>query len=114
MLPGQMNLLKNKIKALEPLLRTFLLDTPENWSIPANFFASAHNTQPILHLQTSAFEKVFHTHPRIPLNFRINLPRNSFLQCTAQYCSELPPHSHYYSPDSYPLFQRTMLKPIFT
>ena len=31
-------------------LRMFLIDTPENWSIPVRFLAYAHNTQPLSHM----------------------------------------------------------------
>ena len=55
---------------------------------------------------------MFHTRPRIPLTFDLNLNRNSSKTCISQYCSQLPEHSHYDKTDVNPLFFKTLSKPI--
>ena len=52
--------------------------------------------------------------PRIPLSFQLHFSRNSLPECTAQYCSDMSPHSHYQSTDINPLFHSIKLKPIST
>ena len=53
---------------------------------------------------------MFHTRPRIPLTFDLNLNRNSSKTCISQYCSQLPEHSHYDRTDLNPLFYKTLSK----
>ena len=65
-------------------LKMFLHDTPRNWSIQVHFFAYARVTQPLLHLQNSRYEMVFHSQLHIPMNFQLCLSRNSFRECTAE------------------------------
>ena len=40
-------LVEEQNKSLGTHLRSFLHDTPENWSIQVQYFACAHNTQPL-------------------------------------------------------------------
>ena len=54
-------------------------------------YAYAHNTTPLSQLKLSPYQIVFHTHPRIPLTFSLNLPRNASKNCIATYCESLPP-----------------------
>ena len=91
----------------------FLHVTPDNRSDQVDFLFM-HNTQPLSHLLISPKEIVFHTQLRNPLNFHLNHYRNQFREITAQYCSNLHPHSHYQSTDIKPLINSFMLKPIFT
>ena len=95
-------------------LRKILHDIAENLSIQVYLFAYTHNTQPFSHLHISPNEIVFHTQPRIPLNFQINVSRNSFRECTVQDGFDLPPHSHYQSIDKSPLFHSIMLQTVPT
>ena len=101
-------------KNLGTQLRMFLYDTSENWSTQVQFFAYAHNTQPLSHLNVYPHEVVLHMKPRIPLNFNLNLTSNHKPDCTAQYCSSLPPHSHFKPTDFNPLFYSALLKPVST
>ena len=93
-------------------LRMFLHNTPENWAFQVHMYAYAHNSQPISELNVSPYEIVFHTRPRIPLTFDLNLNRNSSKTCISQFCSRLPEHSHYDKTDLNPLFYKTISKPI--
>ena len=95
-------------------LRLFFMILLKTGQHKYNFFAYAHNTQPLSHLNVSPHEIVLHTKPRIPLNFNLNLTRNYKRECTANYCSSLPPHSHYKPTDLNPLFHSALLKPIST
>ena len=58
----------------------FSHDTPEKCSIQVHFLAYAHNTQPLSHLEFSIHEIVFHTQPRIPLNFHFKLFEIGFVK----------------------------------
>ena len=58
-------------------------------------YAYAHNSQPLSELNLSPYEIVFHTIPRIPTNFELNLQRDTYRNCTSQYCQGLPLHTHY-------------------
>ena len=91
-----------------------LHDTPENWSIQVHFFAYAQNTQPLPQLHNSQFEIVFHTQAHLPLILQLNLPRKSFRECPAQFCSQLTPHSQNQSTDLYLQFRSIMSKPVST
>ena len=75
--PGTNGLVENQNKNLGTHFRRFLQNTPENWSTQVHMYAYAHNSQPISELNLSAYEIVFHTIPRIPINFELNLQRNS-------------------------------------
>ena len=89
----------------------FSHDISENWSIQVHFFAYAHNTASLAHLHISSYETFFHRQPRIPRKFKKTLFRNQFSECTAKYCSDSPPHSHFQSIDVNSLFHSPMLKP---
>ena len=88
-------------------LRMFLHNTPQDW-------AYAHNSQPLLEFNDSPYEIVFHTRPRIPLTFDLNLNRNSSKTCISQYCSQLPEQSHYDKTDLNPFFYKNSFKPYTT
>ena len=53
-------------------------------------YAYAHNTTPLSQLELSPYQIIFHTHPRIPLTFSLNLHRDSSNNCIATYCDSLP------------------------
>ena len=75
-------------------------------------YAYAHNSQLISELNVSPYEIVFHTRPRIPLTFDLNLNCNNSKTCISQYCSQLPVHSHYDKTDLNPFFYKTLSKPV--
>ena len=54
-------------------LRMFLHYTPNDWAFQVHMYAYAHNSQPLSELSISPHEIVFHTRPRIPLTFDLNL-----------------------------------------
>ena len=58
-------------------LRIFLQNHPTNWSFQTQMYAYAHNTTPLSQLKLSSYQIAFHTHPRIPLTFSLNLPRDA-------------------------------------
>ena len=93
-------------------LRMFLHDTPKGWAFIVHMYAYEHNSQPLSELNVSSHEIVFHTLPRIPLTFDLNLNRNTSKTCISTYCSHLPEHSHYDKTDLNPFFYRTLSKPI--
>ena len=93
-------------------LRIFLHDTPKDWAFQVHMNAYAHNSQPLSELNISPIQIVFHTRPRIPLTFDLNLNRNTSKQCTSKYCSQLPAHSRYDKTDLCPFFYRTLPKTI--
>ena len=93
-------------------LRMFLRDTPKDWAFQVHMYAYAHNSQPLSELNISPHEIVFHTRPRIPLTFDLNLTRDTFKKFISRYCSQLPEHSHYNKTDPNPFFYRTLSKPI--
>ena len=72
-------------------------------------YAYAHTTTTttLSQLKLSPYQIVFHTHPRIPLTFSLNLPRESPKSCKASYCDSLPPHTHYSLKDLNPFFLLT-------
>ena len=104
--------LKYKIEISEHTFVCFLHNTPEDWAFQVHMYAYAHNSQPISELNVSPYEIVFHTRPRIPLTFDLNLNRNTSKTCISQYCSQLPEHSCYDKTDLNPFFYKTLSKPI--
>ena len=80
--------------------------------IQVHIDAYAHNSQPFSELSISPHEIVFHTRPRIPLTFDLNLNRDTSKTCISRYCSQLPEHSHYDKSDLNPVFYRTLSKAI--
>ena len=93
-------------------LRMFLHDTPKDWAFQVHMLAYAHNSQPLSELNIAPHEIVFHTRPRIPLTFVLNLIRDTSKTCISRYCSQLPEQSHYDKTDLNPFFYRTLSKPI--
>ena len=51
-------------------------------------YAYAHNSQPLSEHIVSPHEIVFHTQPRIPLTFDLNLNRNASKLCVSEFCSQ--------------------------
>ena len=90
----------------------FLHDTPKDWAFQVLMYAYAHNSQPLSELNISPHEIVFHTRPRIPLAFDLNLNQDTSKTCISRYCSQLPEHSHYDKSDLNPFFYKTLSKPI--
>ena len=75
-------------------LRMFLHDIPKDWAFQVHVYAYAHISQPLSVLNVSPHEIVFHTRPRIPLTFDLNLTRDT-LKTWIFDCSQLPEHLHY-------------------
>ena len=92
-------------------LRIFLQNPPTNWSFQTQMYAYSHHTTPLSQLKLSPYQIVFHTHPRIPLTFSLNLPRDTQKNCIATYCESLSPHSHYSTQDLNPFFHSLLDKP---
>ena len=93
-------------------LTNVLHDTPKDWAFQVHLCAYAHNSQPFSELNISPHEIVFHTRPRIPLTFDLNLTRDTSKTCISRYCSQLPEHSHYEKTNLKPFFYKTLSKPI--
>ena len=62
-------------------LRLFLQHTPRDWAFQVHMYAYAHDSQPLSELNVSPHEKIFHTQPRKPLTFDLNLNRNTSKMC---------------------------------
>ena len=75
-------------------------------------YAYAHNSQQLSELNFSPFETVFHTIPRIPINFELNLQRDTYRNCSSQFCQNLPLHTHYDKSNLNPFFHKILSKPI--
>ena len=75
--PWTNGLVENQNINLGTHLRLFLRNTPENWSTQVHMYAYAHYSQPLSDLNLSPYEIVFHTIPRIPINFELNLQRDT-------------------------------------
>ena len=75
-------------------------------------YAYAHNSQPLSELNLSPYEIVFQTKPSIPINFDLNLQRDTYRNCTSQYCQDLPLHQHYDKSNLNPFFHKKISKPI--
>ena len=110
--PWTNGLVENQNKSLGTHLRLFLHNTPENWSTQVHMYAYAHNSQPLSELNLSPLEIVFHTLPRFPINFELNLQRDTYKKCTSQYCQDLPLHAHYEISNLNPFFHKILSKPI--
>ena len=93
--PWTNGLVENQNKNLGTHLRLFLHNTPDNWATQVRMYAYAHNSQPLSEINLSPYEIIFHTIPRIPINFELNLQRDTYRNCTSQYCQDLPLHTHY-------------------
>ena len=93
-------------------LRMFLHDTPKDWAFQVHMYAYKHNSQQLSELNISPHEIVFHTRPRIPLTFDLNLTRDTYKTCNSRYCSQLPEHSYYDKTNLNPFFYETLSKPI--
>ena len=68
---GQMVSLMFKVRNVFPQ------NTPKDWAYQVHMYAYAHNSQPLSSLNDSPHEIVFHTRPRIPLTFDLNLNRDA-------------------------------------
>ena len=71
-----------------------------------------HIIKPLSELNHSPYEIVFHTIPRIPINFELNLQRDTYTNCTSQFCQNLPLHTHYDKSNLNPFFHKILSKPI--
>ena len=85
-------------------LRMFHHDTPKDRAFQVHMYAYAHNSQPLSELNISPHEIVFHTRPRIPLTFDLNLTRDT------SKTTQLPEHSHYDKTDPNPFFLQNTFK----
>ena len=110
--PWTNDLVENQNKNLGIHLRLFLHNTPENWSTQVHMYAYAHNSQPLSELNLSPYEIVFHTIPRTPINFELNLQRDTYRNCPSQFCQNLPLHTHYDRSNLNPFFHKILSKPI--
>ena len=75
-------------------------------------YAYAHNSQPLSELNFSPYEIGYHIIPRIPINFELNLQRDTYRNCTSQFCQNLPLHTLYDKSNLNPLFHKILSKPI--
>ena len=110
--PWTNGLVEVQYRNLGTHLRMFLHDTPKDWAFQVHMYAYAHNSQPLSELSISPHEIVFHTRPRIPLTFDLNLNKDTSKTCISRYCPQLSEHSHYDKSDLNPFFYRTLSKPI--
>ena len=110
--PWTNGLVENQNRNLGTHIRLPFHNTPENWSTQVHMYAYAHNSQPLSEINLSPYEIVFHTIPRIPINFELNLQRDTYRNCTSQYCQELPLHTHYDKSNLNPFFHKILSKPI--
>ena len=108
--PWTNGLVEVQTRNLGTHLRMFLHNTPGDWAFQVHMYAYAHNSQPISELNVSPYEIVFHTRPRFPLTFDLNLNRNSSKTCISQYCSQLPEHPRHDKTDSNPFIYKTLSK----
>ena len=108
--PWTNGLVENQNRNLGTHLRVFLHNTPEKWSTQVHMYAYAHNSQPLSELNLSPYE--IENTPRIPINFELNLQRDTCRNCTSHYCQELPLHTHYDKSNLNPFFHTNLSKPI--
>ena len=110
--PWTNGLVENQNKNLGTHLRLFLHNTPENWSTQLHMYAYAHYSQPLSEVNLSPYEIAFHTISRILINIELNLQRDTYRNCTSQYCQDLPLHTHYDKSNLNPFFHKILSKPI--
>ena len=110
--PWTNGLVEGKNKMLGTHIRMFLQNTPKDWAHQVHMYAFAHNSQPLSTLNISPHELVFHTRPRNPLTFDLNLNRSKNNTCISQNCSQLPEHSQYDKTDLNPFFYKSFSKTI--
>ena len=109
--PWTNGLVEVQNRTLGTHLRMFLHDTPKDWAFQVHMYPYAHNSQPLSELSISPHEIVFHTRPRFPLTFDLNLNRDTSKTCISRYCSQLPEHSHYDKSDLNPFFIKHFQNP---
>ena len=107
--PWTNGLVEKQNRILGTHLRLFLHNTPQDWAFQVHMYA--HNSQSLSELNVSPYKIVFHTRPRIPFTFDLDMNRNTPKFCLSQYCSQLPKHSHYDKTDLNPFFYKTLSKP---
>ena len=93
-------------------LHMFLQNTPKDRAYQVHMYAYADNSQPLSELNVSPHDFVFHTQPRIPTTFHLNLNRNKSKICISKYSSQLPEDSHYDKTDLNPFFYKFLSKSI--
>ena len=77
-------------------------------------YAYAHNTTPLPQLKLSPHQIAFHTHPRIPLTFSLNLTRgDSSKSCIETNCNSLLPPTHYSDQDLNSFFHSLIFQTYF-
>ena len=77
-------LVERQNRILGTHLRMFLHNTPKDWAFQVHMYAYAHNSQPLSELNVSPHGTVFHTQPRIPVTFELNLNRNTSKLCISK------------------------------
>ena len=77
----------------------------------SNFSHTMHR-ETISEVQLPPYEIVFGTMPRIPIDFEINLHRDSYRNCTPQYSQDLPLHPYYDKLNLNPFFDKILSKPL--
>ena len=95
--PGLMDSLKFKAESSVHIFVCFHETLPRigHTKFKCTLLAFAQNSLPLLALNVSPHELVFHIRPRLPLTFNLYLNRNKNNTCILQFCSQLPKHSHY-------------------
>ena len=106
--PWTNGLVENQNKNLETHLRLFLHNTPENWSTQVHMYAYAHNSQPLSEISLAPSEILFHTIPRSPITFELNLQKDIYRNCTSQFCQNIPLHTHYDKSNLNPFFHKIL------
>ena len=91
-LHGQIDLLKYKLRSLEPVCERLYMIRLKT-ALLKNILLHIPTKLNLCHTRSS-YEIVSHTQPRRPLSFQLNLYGNKKRECTAQNCSDLPCHSH--------------------
>ena len=103
--PWTYGLVESQNKHLGRFIRSYLNpDTHDNWSLQANTYMYAHNSQPLTTLDISPLELLTHFKPRSGLTLDLNLARDIHRKClaTEDIFSNLPEHAHYSTHDLNP------------
>ena len=106
--PWTNGLVENQKRTLEPISDFFYITHQKTGlhKLICTLMHTLHNHY------LSPYEIVFHTIPRIPIIFELNLQRDSYRNCTSQYCQDLPLHTHYDKSNLNPFFRKILSKPI--
>ena len=74
--------------------KSFVNDAGINWAALALNFAFAHNTSVNYTTGKTSYEIFFLTKPQSPMSVKLGLYRNKHKICGAEFCTDLPPHTH--------------------